>query len=77
MTTSDQKSRGAAITIADKIGKVFVVVGDMRQCLICDQAITRQGAAEHANVDCTPESLRQPHLPYQLSKPWVGTQGVE
>jgi hypothetical protein len=21
--------------------------------------------------------LRQPHLPYQLSKPWVGAQGIE
>ena len=25
----------------------------------------------------TSQSLRQPHLPHQFSKPWVGTYGVE
>ena len=37
--TNDQSSRGAAVTSAEGIGKVFVVVGqDVRQCLICDGA---------------------------------------
>jgi hypothetical protein len=39
----------------DKIGKVFCVLDEtMRLCLICDEAFTRQGAAEHAHVACSP-----------------------
>ena len=34
MSTNDQNSRGAAVTSADQIGKVFIVVGqDVRKCL--------------------------------------------
>jgi len=39
----------------DKIGKVFSVLDEnLRLCLICDEAFTRQGAAEHAHVACSP-----------------------
>jgi len=39
----------------DKIGKVFCVLNEnLRLCLICDEVFTRQGAAEHANVACSP-----------------------
>ena len=37
----------------DKIGKVFFAVGrDVRQCLVCGEILSRQAAAEHAEVDC-------------------------
>jgi hypothetical protein len=45
----------------DKIGKVFCVLDEtMRLCLICDGAFTRQGAAEHANVACSPAPMSPP-----------------
>jgi len=37
----------------DKIGKVYGVLDEtMRLCLICDEAFTRQGAAEDADRAC-------------------------
>ena len=40
----------------DTIGKVFCVLDEtMRRCLICDEAFTRQGAAEHAKRVCYPK----------------------
>ena len=37
------------------VGKIFVALSqDMRKCLICDGVFTRQGAAEHARVPCSP-----------------------
>jgi hypothetical protein len=37
------------------IGKIFVALSqDMRRCLICDGVFTKQGAAEHVRVLCTP-----------------------
>jgi hypothetical protein len=50
MTTNDQGSRGAAVTSADQIGKVFIVVGQRAQCLICEQFLTRRASAEPAKV---------------------------
>jgi len=39
----------------DNIGKVFGVLNEnLRLCLICDEVFTRQGAAEHENVACSP-----------------------
>jgi len=41
----------------DKIGKVFRVLTEhLRLCLICDEAFTRQGAAEHAGAVCYPSA---------------------
>ena len=41
----------------DRIGKVFIVVGqDVRKCLICDQLFTRRAASEHATAACQPIS---------------------
>jgi len=52
MITNNQTS--AAIT-SDRIGKVFMVVGqDVRRCLICEEMFTRQAAAEHTNLVCSP-----------------------
>jgi hypothetical protein len=45
MTTSDQGNRGAASTSADRIGMVFVVVGqDVRRCLICEGIVDCRAA---------------------------------
>jgi hypothetical protein len=39
----------------DKVGKVFAVLNDdLRHCLICGNAFTRHGAAEHAERVCYP-----------------------
>jgi hypothetical protein len=39
----------------DKIGKVYRVLDEtICLCLICDEVFTRQGAAEHENVACSP-----------------------
>jgi hypothetical protein len=37
----------------EKIGKVFCVLDEnLRLCLVCEEAFTRQGAAEHARTAC-------------------------
>ena len=54
MTTKDQGSRGAAVTNADQIGKMFIVVRQERQCLILDGMFTRRSAAEHVELVCDP-----------------------
>ena len=41
----------------DKIGKVFCAFKKhLRLCLICDEAFTARGAAEHASVACYPRT---------------------
>ena len=53
MNANDQNSHGAAVTNDELVGKMFVCLSrDMRQCLICDRAFTRQAAAEHADTVC-------------------------
>jgi len=39
---------------SEPVGKVFVVVGGMRRCLICDGMFTRREAANHAMTLCCP-----------------------
>jgi hypothetical protein len=42
-----------ALTSADLVGKVFVVLGHgMRRCLICEQVFTAQGAEERVEMVC-------------------------
>ena len=36
----------------EAVGKVFIVVGDERRCLICDQLFTRQRSFEHSKTIC-------------------------
>ncbi len=36
------------------VGKVFVVVGGKRRCLICDGMFTPTQAANHAAIPCYP-----------------------
>jgi hypothetical protein len=38
---------------SDQLGKVFLVRGGMRKCLICEQLFSLGGAAEHATAICT------------------------
>lgn len=40
----------------EKVGKIFVVVGGMRRCLICDGMFTPTQAANHAATTCFPTS---------------------
>jgi len=38
------------------VGKVFVVVGDMRLCLICDGVFMPKEADAHATTPCHPRT---------------------
>lgn len=38
------------------VGKVFVVVGDKRKCVVCDRVFTTTQAANHATTLCCPSS---------------------
>lgn len=39
----------------ERVAKVFVVMGDnMRKCLICEQAFSREGSYEHSTTICYP-----------------------
>jgi hypothetical protein len=53
MTTDDKTELGTDSGRTDRIGKVFVVVGqDVRRCLVCEQLLTRRTASEHAKASC-------------------------
>jgi hypothetical protein len=43
-------------TQTESVGKVFVVVGDGRRCLICEGAFTASQAADHAATQCYPRT---------------------
>ena len=53
ITADDKTRRGADSIRSDRVGKVFIVIGqDVRMCLICDAMFTRQAAADHAGSVC-------------------------
>ena len=53
MTAGEKTQRDAGSTRTDRIGKVFIVVGqNVRKCLVCEQLFTRRAASEHAKVAC-------------------------
>jgi hypothetical protein len=53
MTADEKTPRDAGSLHTERIGKVFVAVGqNVRQCLVCEQLFTRRAASEHANVAC-------------------------
>jgi hypothetical protein len=54
MAANDKNERGAACARTDQVGKVFVVVGQVRKCLVCEELFTRRAASEHATVPCMP-----------------------
>jgi hypothetical protein len=52
---AEKARRGEGPTRTDRIGKVFVVVGqEVRQCLICECVFTRRASCEHSTVPCMP-----------------------
>jgi hypothetical protein len=52
----------------DRVGKVFTAYPPLRQCLACEELFSREGAAEHAQVPCFPESeLWCPSLQYPIA----------
>jgi hypothetical protein len=48
-------------TQIEVVGKVFVVVGDNRKCLICEGMFTPAQAANHATVPCHPTATHLRH----------------
>lgn len=57
MASDDKAQRDAGFIHTDRIGKVFIVVGqNVRKCLICEQLFTRRAASEHAKAVCHPVS---------------------
>ena len=40
----------------EAVGKVFVVEGNMRRCLICERIFTPREAAAHAQAVCRPSA---------------------
>jgi hypothetical protein len=58
MTTDEHIRQSTDSKHTDRIGKVFVVVGqDVRRCAICEGVFTRKAAAEHADLLCSPQGL--------------------
>jgi hypothetical protein len=52
----------------EKVGKVFRILDEnLRLCLICDEVFTAQGAAEHANVACSPVPTPPPQKVARLA----------
>ncbi len=46
-----------AVAQGEKVGKVFVVVGEdamSRKCLVCEQVFSRQASFEHSKTICYP-----------------------
>jgi hypothetical protein len=53
MTADEKTPRDAGSLYIERIGKVFVAVGqNVRQCLVCEQLFTRRAASEHAKGAC-------------------------
>ena len=51
----DSKAHCCEGIVRDRIGKVFIVLGqDLRQCLICEDVFTREEAREHYATRCEP-----------------------
>ncbi len=53
----------------ETVGKVFVVVGGMRRCLICDGMFTPTQAANHAATTGFPTSTDSKHAAGSLFDP--------
>lgn len=51
----------ARVRSADQSGKVFRIEQGMRRCMVCEGLLTRDSAAEHANVACWPEKQPSPN----------------
>ena len=57
MNADEQIRRETDSPLSDRVGKVFIVVGqDVRRCLTCEQLFTQRAASEHAKAACHPVS---------------------
>jgi hypothetical protein len=55
MTADEKIQRDAGSIRIERIGKVFIFVGQgVRKCLVCEQFFTRRTAFEHSTVLCMP-----------------------
>jgi hypothetical protein len=53
MTAGEKTQRDVGSIHTDRIGKVFIVVGqNVRKCLVCEQLFTRRAASDHAKAAC-------------------------
>jgi len=52
----------------DKVGKVFIVQGSLRRCLICDGLFTRDASREHFGETCFPTPPACPPIRYGVTE---------
>ena len=45
----------------DTVGKVFMVDGEFRRCLVCDDLFTREASREHSAATCFPPPISGTH----------------
>jgi hypothetical protein len=50
--------------VTDTLGKVFVVQGESRRCLVCDVLFTREASREHSVETCFPAPSACPPITY-------------
>jgi hypothetical protein len=48
----------------DKVGKIFVVRGSLRRCLVCDVLFTHEVSRIHADDICFPAPSACPSITY-------------
>jgi hypothetical protein len=48
----------------DKVGKIFVVKGSLRRCLVCDVSFTHEASRIHSDEICFPDPSACPPITY-------------
>jgi hypothetical protein len=48
----------------DKVGKIFVVKGSLRRCLVCDVLFTHEASRVHSDEICFPGPPECPPITY-------------
>jgi hypothetical protein len=48
----------------DKVGKIFVVKGSFRRCLVCDVLFTHEASRIHSDEICFPVPSACPSITY-------------
>jgi hypothetical protein len=51
----------------DTAGKVFVVQGSLRRCLICDVLFSREASRDHSDEICFPARSACPPIPHGVT----------
>jgi hypothetical protein len=52
----------------DSVGKVFIVRGSLRKCVICDVLFSREASREHSVQICFPATPSCPPIPPGVMK---------